>query len=103
MLRSIVVSTLLVIPSWTTKAFTPEVARQSFRVSSSRLSSVQSSRITAQLVGLFNDQVTKELEASQLYLSASIWCDNEDLVGMSAYMSACYVVFSHFVICHHFS
>jgi len=35
---------------------------------------------------LYNDQITREFEASQLYLSASIWCDQRELVGMGAYM-----------------
>jgi len=37
---------------------------------------------------LYNDQITREFEASQLYLSASIWCDQQELVGMGAYMRA---------------
>lgn len=37
---------------------------------------------------LYNDQITREFEASQLYLSASIWCDQHELVGMGAYMRA---------------
>jgi len=39
-----------------------------------------------ELVELYNTQVTNELEASQLYLAASIWCENKDLVGMAAFM-----------------
>jgi len=35
---------------------------------------------------LYNAQITREFEASQLYLSASIWCDQQELVGMGAYM-----------------
>jgi ferritin len=39
-----------------------------------------------QLLATFNEQVTRELTASQLYLSASLWCRRQDLVGMAAYM-----------------
>eukprot|EP00591_Stephanopyxis_turris_P000525 CAMPEP_0195525794 /NCGR_PEP_ID=MMETSP0794_2-20130614/26423_1 /TAXON_ID=515487 /ORGANISM="Stephanopyxis turris, Strain CCMP 815" /LENGTH=174 /DNA_ID=CAMNT_0040656333 /DNA_START=251 /DNA_END=775 /DNA_ORIENTATION=+ len=38
------------------------------------------------LLELFNHQITNEMSASQLYLSASIWCDQRELIGMSAYM-----------------
>lgn len=38
------------------------------------------------MLDLFNQQVTHELEASQLYLSASIWCDGRNLVGMARFM-----------------
>ena len=38
------------------------------------------------LMSTFNEQVTRELTASQLYLSASLWCRQQDLVGMAAYM-----------------
>jgi hypothetical protein len=40
-----------------------------------------------EVVQLINSQVTVELSASQLYLSASIWCDQQELVGMAAYVS----------------
>lgn len=39
-----------------------------------------------QLLDLINDQVTNELSASQLYLSASLWCERKDLCGMADYM-----------------
>ena len=39
-----------------------------------------------ELKKLFNKQVTNELRASQLYLAASIWCDENELVGMAKYM-----------------
>jgi ferritin len=39
-----------------------------------------------ELLDLFSKQVTSELQASQLYLSASIWCSINDLVGMEAFM-----------------
>ena len=42
--------------------------------------------ISTEMLELFNAQVTQELEASQLYLSASIWCDQNDLVGMSSFL-----------------
>jgi len=42
--------------------------------------------MSQELLDLLNSQVTKELSASQLYLSASIWCEQRDLVGMAAYM-----------------
>ena len=45
-----------------------------------------SRNISSELTNMFNSQVTNELSASQLYLSASIWCDQCDLVGMASYM-----------------
>ncbi|GKY97911.1 hypothetical protein MPSEU_000749100 [Mayamaea pseudoterrestris] len=39
-----------------------------------------------ELIKTYNKQVTNELTASQLYLSASLWCRRQDLVGMAAYM-----------------
>ena len=44
------------------------------------------SRVSDELLQMFNSQVTNELQASQLYLAASIWCDSHDLVGFAAYM-----------------
>jgi len=41
-----------------------------------------------ELLDLYNTQVTNELEASQLYLAASIWCEKQELTGMAAYMRA---------------
>ena len=38
------------------------------------------------LLDLYNYQITREFAASQLYLSASIWCDSRELVGMAGYM-----------------
>lgn len=43
--------------------------------------------ISDEVLQLINSQVTVELSASQLYLSASIWCDQQELVGMAAYVS----------------
>lgn len=39
-----------------------------------------------ELASAFNEQVTRELSASQLYLSASLWCSRRDLVGFESYM-----------------
>ena len=41
---------------------------------------------STELLSMINSQVTNELSASQLYLSASIWCENQDLSGMANYM-----------------
>ena len=41
-----------------------------------------------ELLDLINHQVTNELSASQLYLSASLWCETQDLSGMATYMRA---------------
>lgn len=38
------------------------------------------------LLELFNSQVTREMEASQLYLAASIWMDDREMVGMASFM-----------------
>jgi len=35
---------------------------------------------------LFSKQITNEMCASQLYLSASIWCESKEFVGMASYM-----------------
>lgn len=35
---------------------------------------------------LFNSQITNEMNASQLYLSASIWCNEKELTGMASFM-----------------
>ena len=35
---------------------------------------------------LYNSQITNEMNASQLYLSASIWCDEKELTGMASFM-----------------
>ena len=43
-------------------------------------------RVSDELLQKFNSQVTNELEASQLCLAASIWCNSKDLVGMASYM-----------------
>ena len=40
---------------------------------------------SGELLHLFNRQVTNELQASQLYLSASLWCEANDFEGMAAY------------------
>jgi len=52
-----------------------------------RLGSLSSTaRFSVDCVSLLNAQVTRELEASQLYLSACIWCDAQNLEGMANYM-----------------
>ena len=43
-------------------------------------------RASEQLVQLYNQQIANELGASQLYLSASIWAEQNELVGMAAYL-----------------
>ena len=40
------------------------------------------------LYSTLNEQITNELAASQLYLSASLWCERRNLIGMAAYMRA---------------
>lgn len=45
-----------------------------------------SSDAVQKLHQLFNSQITNELSASQLYLSASIWCQGKEFVGMANYM-----------------
>jgi ferritin len=40
----------------------------------------------SELVQLMNEQVTRELTASQFYLSASLWMEQNELVGMAKYM-----------------
>jgi ferritin len=37
---------------------------------------------------LYNSQITNELSASQLYLAASIWCDEQELTGMASFTRA---------------
>lgn len=39
-----------------------------------------------EFLSTYNQQVTNELSASQLYLSASLWCERQELVGMAAFM-----------------
>jgi len=42
----------------------------------------------AKMHKLYNSQITKEFNASQLYLSASIWCDQKELTGMASFTRA---------------
>mmetsp|Transcript_12243 Transcript_12243/g.18776 ORF Transcript_12243/g.18776 Transcript_12243/m.18776 type:complete len:209 (-) Transcript_12243:8-634(-) len=42
----------------------------------------------ATLNELYNQQITKEFAASQLYLAASIWCESHEFSGMASYMRA---------------
>jgi ferritin len=83
---------LLFIPSQTV-AFVPSPSNPMIRTTAVRLFSATRarasptvSRVSDELLQMFNAQVTNELEASQLYLAASIWCNSQDLVGMAAYM-----------------
>ena len=48
------------------------------------VSSSSSGGPSQKLLSLWSDQVSVELAASQLYLSASIWFNDRDLKGMSA-------------------
>jgi ferritin len=53
---------------------------------SSKAQQVEEVSVDRELLELYNAQVTNELKASQLYLSASIWAAQRELVGMAAYM-----------------
>jgi ferritin len=53
---------------------------------SSKAQRVEEVNVDKELLELYNAQVTNELKASQLYLSASIWAAQRELVGMAAYM-----------------
>jgi len=97
LLVPLVVSFLFVLPA---RAFAPNLPAISATKASSQSVAfsttlavatkpapvASNSRVSEELLQLFNAQVTKELAASQLYLSASIWCDAQDLVGMASYM-----------------
>jgi ferritin len=62
-------------------------AKLSLFSSRSPLSTFEVSSYAVQkLYELFNAQITNELAASQLYLSASIWCEGKEFVGMASYM-----------------
>eukprot|EP00977_Amphora_coffeiformis_P004094 scaffold823_cov219-Amphora_coffeaeformis.AAC.12 len=39
-----------------------------------------------EFLSTYNAQVTNEMSASQLYLSASLWCERRELTGMAQYM-----------------
>lgn len=80
-------------------AFTTVVSKRIHSTSSSALSvaasiptdSANGSSLMGpsdELLDLFNRQVTQEFIAAQVYLSASIWFDNNDWEGMAAYMLA---------------
>jgi len=43
-------------------------------------------RVSDELLDMFNHQITNEFSASHLYLAASIWFDQRDYKGMSKYM-----------------
>jgi ferritin len=84
MLLSLFVS-LVSLPSLTL-AFAPRPTNHPSMIRFFSARSSSASRVSKELLELFNSQVTNELAASQLYLSASIWCDSKDLVGMAKYM-----------------
>mmetsp|Transcript_10276 Transcript_10276/g.12352 ORF Transcript_10276/g.12352 Transcript_10276/m.12352 type:complete len:217 (-) Transcript_10276:230-880(-) len=74
-------------------AFSTKTLHPSFSAATSRENrysigkqTLSMTRVSAECANLLNSQVTRELEASQLYLSASIWCEQQNLVGMAAYM-----------------
>jgi hypothetical protein len=82
------VATLLLLSVADAMAFLtkpPKTYPSTGELSASRVP-VQSRVSSPELLDLFNRQVTNELQASQLYLSASIWCDLNDLVGMASFM-----------------
>ena len=50
---------------------------------------INSVRVASEeLLELWNQQITKELEASQIYLAASIWADQNNFVGMASFFRA---------------
>jgi len=49
-------------------------------------SRIFSSEAVNKMHKLFNSQITNEMKASQLYLSASIWCSEKELTGMASFM-----------------
>lgn len=74
-------------------AFVPHILSANRPVKTSL--DVASERVTAdtaadveKLQQLFNEQITNEFAASALYLSASIWCEGKEFVGMANYMRA---------------
>mmetsp|Transcript_28035 Transcript_28035/g.39408 ORF Transcript_28035/g.39408 Transcript_28035/m.39408 type:complete len:216 (+) Transcript_28035:144-791(+) len=85
------ISALLVIQG--VNAFSTQTLQPSFSSAATRSTrysigkqELPMTRVTQECADLLNAQVTRELEASQLYLSASIWCEQQNLVGMAAYM-----------------
>lgn len=84
----VILPTIMLL-SRTSVAFQPQVYRQASRILSARTmasASVAEAVHADPLVETYNNQVTNELKASQLYLSASLWCESRKLVGMAAYM-----------------
>lgn len=81
----VLLSLALFLPG--TAPFSPSLARTT-RPGKTRLFSDVTADDTpvAKLHSLFNSQITNELAASQLYLSASIWCEEREFVGMANYM-----------------
>uniref|UniRef100_A0A7S2HAW9 Ferritin n=1 Tax=Helicotheca tamesis TaxID=374047 RepID=A0A7S2HAW9_9STRA len=77
-----------VLAGQTVLGFAPTGTRLSKRAAFSRLYSSMEEKLEKkkELERLFSLQVTNEMAASQVYLSASIWCDQNDLVGMASFM-----------------
>lgn len=61
------------------------VARIPLATFATRATAPPTVETTDQLQETFNDQVTRELSASQLYLSASIWAEQHEFTGMAKY------------------
>ena len=76
----------------TTAGFLPSISLDASRSDKPVYSSTQpvdsptKRGASAELLDLINQQVTNELSASQLYLSASLWCESKELSGMALYM-----------------
>mmetsp|Transcript_1980 Transcript_1980/g.2818 ORF Transcript_1980/g.2818 Transcript_1980/m.2818 type:complete len:210 (-) Transcript_1980:204-833(-) len=79
---------LVLIAANNVAAFAPLVTRPTKRATFAQMSATSEERLEElkELDRLFSLQVTRELAASQVYLSGSIWCDRNDLVGMSHFM-----------------
>lgn len=94
--------TILFLALQSAGAFAPRTAGGAATTASRLLSVSASSSVTAtdssssvysmieknSLYATLNKQITNELAASQLYLSASLWCERRKLIGMAAYMRA---------------
>lgn len=84
--RTIGLLTLPLANSFRSPTVSRPIPRALSSMASSKLDQADTRIASKELLELFNHQVTNELTASQLYLSASIWCEKEDLVGMASYM-----------------
>lgn len=67
----------------TTKGATAALRSSLFHVMRRSVSTKASP--VAKMHKLYNSQITNEMNASQLYLAASIWCDEQELTGMAAF------------------